>query len=808
MRNKITLILCLFLALGSISAQEIELFQQFNGRFDYLAFGNTLNTGENTGNETPCEILSESSAELTLEADQTLIAAYMYWAGSGAGDFEVTLNGTAITAERTFGFILDEDHEYFSGFADVTSLVNATGNGTYTLSDLVPDLDPEVYCGAPDGTGNTTNFGGWAVIVIYEDADLPLNQVNVFDGMDGVALFNPFINIELSNLNVLDNTGAKIGFIAWEGDASLANNETLRVNDNIISNPPLNPENNAFNSTNSFTGSSELFNMDLDFYNIENNIQPGDESAIISLTSNQDLVMINNIVTVLNNELPDATIVMDNITGGTECGNREISVDYTVSNTNSTDELPAGTSIGFYANNTLLAQTATTIELPIDGSESGSITFEVPLGIPAEFLLRAFVDDTAQVLEINEDNNEDNTTFMLLVFPDTSSLEDLELCDVVGDEIFNLNDAVSGIDPDNTISFHLSEADANANTNPIDDPENYENTANPETIWVRVANPDCFVVDSFEVEVIICPLPDATISIDNEIYACRMRDLVIDYTVYNLKGTAPLPANTAIAFYSDLVLIGQAQTLSTIPIGGSEMNSLSITLDESIPNTFVLTAAVDDDGTGLGSVEELNEFNNEFDLVAEFGTIPPITSLPDLTECDQGLETAPFDLTVQDDLITQNTAGVFNYFVSEEDALANENPIQDSGQFTNTSNPQTIYVRLENEICFTTASFNLIVERCPPIVYEGLSPNDDGKNDVFNINYIIDVFPDFRLKVYSREGNLIYEGGNEDGLWDGIPNTGLLYAEKVVPTGVYYYVLVLNDPEFPEPMIGDLYVNY
>ncbi|NND63401.1 MAG: hypothetical protein HKN48_09430, partial [Flavobacteriaceae bacterium] len=762
----------------------------------------------NTGADTPCEILPESSADFNLQPDQNLIAAYLYWAGSGAGDFDVTFNGNAITAERTFSFTLSETNVYFAGFADVTSIVNSTGNGTYTLSDLVPDLNTEIYCGGTGNSGNTTNFGGWAVTVIYEDATLPLNQVLVFDGMDGVFLFNPTIDIVLENLNVLDNTGAKIGFLAWEGDAVLANNETLRINGNILSNLPLNPPDNAFNSTNSFTGSSELYNMDIDFYDIENNINPGDESATISLTSNQDLVMVNNIITVLNNELPDGTIVMDNIVGGTTCGDRDLTIDYTVSNVNSTDALPAGTSIGFYANNTLIDQTETVADIPIDGSESGTINLTVPLGVPADFLLRAFVDDEDEVTELDEENNEDNTPFSLLVFPEISGVVDLELCDVVGDEIFDLTEATSDVDPTNTISYHNSEADAQTGDNPISDPLNYENTENPETIWIRVSNTACFVVGSFELEVIICPLPDATIEIDNEIYACRMRDLVIEYTVSNTDGTAPLPANTPISFYADLELIAQSATFSELPIGGSESNSITVTLSEEIPNTFVLFAVVDDTGDGSGVVEELNEFNNEFNIVAEFGTIPPITNLPDLTECDQGFEMAPFNLNVQDDLITQNTSGVFNYFLTEEDALANENPILDTGQFQNTSNPQTIYVRLENEICFTTASFNLVVERCPPVVYEGLSPNNDGMNDVFNINFIIDVFPDFNLKIYSREGNLIYEGRNEDGLWDGIPNTGLLYAEKVVPTGVYYYVLVLNDPDFPEPILGNIYVNY
>ena len=81
--------------------------------------------------------------------------------------------------------------------------------------------------------------------------------------------------------------------------------------------------------------------MDLDFYDIENNIQPGDTSATITLTSNQDLVMINNVITVLNVELPDATIEIDNAFGADECGDRDITVEYTVYNVNSTDILPA-----------------------------------------------------------------------------------------------------------------------------------------------------------------------------------------------------------------------------------------------------------------------------------------------------------------------------------------------------------------------------------------------------------------------------------------------------------------------------------
>ena len=46
-----------------------------------------------------------------------------------------------------------------------------------------------------------------------------------------------------------------------------------------------------------------MYNMDIDVYDIQNNINIGDTTATISLTSGQDFVMINNIITVLNSPI-------------------------------------------------------------------------------------------------------------------------------------------------------------------------------------------------------------------------------------------------------------------------------------------------------------------------------------------------------------------------------------------------------------------------------------------------------------------------------------------------------------------------
>ena len=311
-----------------MQSQNVTLYQQFNGRYDYTAIGNTMNLQEN-GPGTNCDILTSSSSTLTLNSNQTVIAAYLYWAGSGNGDLEVSLNGIDITAERTFSDALDDTRVFFAAFADVTAIIQNQGSSTYTLSDLDISAIIPPYC--PTGT----NFAGWAITVIYEDPTLPLNQLNVYDGLQSVPTN---LTIVLDNLNVLDNEGAKIGFISWEGDSSLAVTETLTINGNVIGNLPLNPPNNAFNGTNSFTEESNLYNMDIDFYYIQNNINIGDTSAVIELTSGQDFVMINNVITVLNSQLPDASVLIDDILN--VCNNRTIDLQFTVFNNNSTDTLP------------------------------------------------------------------------------------------------------------------------------------------------------------------------------------------------------------------------------------------------------------------------------------------------------------------------------------------------------------------------------------------------------------------------------------------------------------------------------------
>ncbi len=577
---------------NSLFAQDISLFQQFNGRYDYVAIGNTLNTEEN-GPFGPCTILTSSSADLSLNANQTIVAAYLYWAGSGSGDLDISVNGIPVSADRTFSDALDAVRVFFAAFADITAIVTAEGNGTYTIADF--DLTNVItpFC----DTG--TNFGGWALSVIYEDENLPLNQLNVYDGLQSVPTF---LNITLDNLNVLDNEDAKIGFIAWEGDQSLAVTEQLTINGNVISNPPLNPANNAFNGTNSFTGATNLYNMDIDVYNIQNNINIGDTSATIALTSGQDYVMINNVITVLNSQLPDASVIIDDYI--VNCGDNNIELFYTINNFNSTDILPS---------------------------------------------------------------------------------------------------------------------------------------------------------------------------------------------------------NTPIAFYLDSLLIGQSQTINSIGINETESNSIIVTVPENSDPNLTITASVDDDGSMVGIVTEINEDNNITFEDIELLVIPDIITLPSLIGCNEGFETSTYNLFDAVENLNFAEEDV-SFYLSLEDLEETSNAIIIPTAHHNTSNPETIYIRLESPPCYKIYQFQLTIENCPPKIPQGFSPNNDNYNDWFNIQGLYDIFIEHELQIFNRFGDIVFEGNN-DKPWYGKINRGLNNHGNTAPIGTYYYILNLNDPNY-RPMVGWVYVNY
>jgi gliding motility-associated-like protein len=481
--------------------QDISLFEQINGRYDFTFIGNTMNSAEN--NPTFGYITgTSSSADLNLSPADNVIRAYLYWAGSGDGDFNVNLNDTSLVADRTFThsrFFSPNTFTYFSAFKDITSFVQNTGNVTYTLSELdISAFEPLHYT-------RKTNFAGWAILIVYENPTLTLNQLNIYDGLQGVP---DALQINLTNLFVMNNTNAKAGFIAWEGDSQLAT-ETFSVNNIVISNAS-NPVNNVFNSTNSVTGSNTLYNMDLDIYEIDNYVAVGDTNATIRLSSSQDFIMINTVITKLNSQLPDATIDINNPI--LTCDSREVTFDYTVSNLNSTEVLQANTPITFYADSVAIATIYTQNSIPIGGIESSSTSLLIPPNIPLNFRLTAVVDDTGNgtgiVRELIENNNSSQIEVELFVSPTFNVLEDIKSCNLgFSRGIFDFSNYEELIktDPNDTVSFYESNSNAIAAIYPLVNTSSYEAQTTPKEIFVRIENQNCYAISSFNLTTRNCP---------------------------------------------------------------------------------------------------------------------------------------------------------------------------------------------------------------------------------------------------------------------------------------------------------------
>lgn len=111
----------------------------------------------------------------------------------------------------------------------------------------------------------------------------------------------------------------------------------------------------------------------------------------------------------------------------------------------------------------------------------------------------------------------------------------------------------------------------------------------------------------------------------------------------------------------------------------------------------------------------------------------PIASQPqDIEVCDDIVNDGFTDI----DLSTQNNSVLNGLNTNDFDVkyyLSMDNTIQDSNQisddFTNTENPQTIYVRLENVIspdCFTITQFDIYVREQPVLLMDDLWPICEG----------------------------------------------------------------------------------
>ena len=191
-------------------------------------------------------------------------------------------------------------------------------------------------------------------------------------------------------------------------------------------------------------------------------------------------------------------------------------------------------------------------------------------------------------------------------------------------------------------------------------------------------------------------------------------------------------------------------TIEVANIGN--VTATNVVINEQIPSGYVFISALTTSGT-------YSEFDGEW-IVGQLN--------PDQVEI---LE------------ITVEVLGIGDYantaFVDNADGGIDIDPINDEG------------TAVVDPICLT--------------IYNEFSPNGDGVNETFVID-CLERFPNNKLEVYNRWGNIVYSEKGYLNDWDGTSNgRAVINRSDKLPVGTYYYVLDLGDGS--EPRVGWLYIN-
>jgi gliding motility-associated-like protein len=104
--------------------------------------------------------------------------------------------------------------------------------------------------------------------------------------------------------------------------------------------------------------------------------------------------------------------------------------------------------------------------------------------------------------------------------------------------------------------------------------------------------------------------------------------------------------------------------------------------------------------------------------------------------------------------------------------------------------------------CTDTARLSLkiltVVNDITELIPNVISPNGDGLNDIWRLDFIDIYYPKAEIEIYNRWGQKLFQSTGYSNAWDGT------YKGDALPAGTYFFIIDLKDPDKPDLYKGTI----
>jgi hypothetical protein len=262
---------------------------------DYKMFYSDIDRDPNTYNST--------RATLRMPKNSRVSYARLYWGGNlRVGEVKPAKdNGRVLIAEPGGEYRAvraDTVHKQrradgadaYQASANVTSLVRGSGPGKYTVAQLNVAM----------GHSKAGAWGGWTMVVAYENSKSPRRQLSVWDGLVSSGAHSRGLPVASRGMNFPANSKGSVGVVGYDGDRGSAGESfTLAANKRAgtrLSNS-ANPADDTFNSTitdrgNQVSGRSpahrNTLGYDSDIFDARQALRPGGNRLMFRFAPGRD----------------------------------------------------------------------------------------------------------------------------------------------------------------------------------------------------------------------------------------------------------------------------------------------------------------------------------------------------------------------------------------------------------------------------------------------------------------------------------------------------------------------------------------